>query len=286
MKKIYQLDEGVIDVSGLQFESDVAMRIESHVLGYARVETFALEGDHRVQIQRDIHSLVFFSQGENERGYARVNGRKIPHGGQLRKRIDVLPSGLEYSGAYVGKGLKASILSIDPRLSRCMPSLEGGLDLKLRTQLNDAFMWTIYEQFMHASDPLLKESLSMTLLIYISRKSLDTPVSTGFGAGRKRRLVDYVEEHLEQPISISELADEVGVSVFHFLRLFKLAFFITPYQYILQRRVERAKVLLSHTTYSIEMVGFKCGFNSGSQFSQTFSRAVGQSPSAFRKSLS
>lgn len=285
MKEIFQSDEGLIDLLGLKYEFDTPLRIESQTLDFGRIETIGFEGNHLVQIQRDTHSLVFFSDGENERGHARVDGKQIAHGGRLRGKIDVLPSGSEFSATYVGKGFKASLLSIDPRLAQYLPSLEGELDLKPRTQISDAFMRMMCEQFIHANDPLLKESLLMTLLVYMSRRPLEPQMATGFSAGKKKRLVDYVEDHLEQPISVSELAAEVGVSVFHFVRLFKLAFAVTPYQYILQRRVERARILLSHTTHSIEMVGFKCGFNSGSQFSQTFSRIVGQSPSAFKKSL-
>lgn len=154
-----------------------------------------------------------------------------------------------------------------------------------QTQVNDNFLRMMCEQFIHARDPLLRESLLLTLLVYLSRKPLEPTSMGGFNLGKRRRLIDYVEAHLERNISISDLAAQANCSVFHFVRLFRRSFDVTPYQYILQRRVERAKALLSCGSDSMERVASQCGFNSASQFSQTFSRIAGCSPSAFRKNL-
>jgi AraC family transcriptional regulator len=284
----HKKSSGHVEIDGLHYsldELDVELKASSKIWEFGRVDQVDIQGDHLIRLLRDTHTLVFFSLGENKYGQAKIDGKRVMHGGRLHGKIDILPKGSEFSAAYVGGHFSATVMSIDSKLATLLPSAGDTLDLKPQTQLNDNFLRMMCEQFIHASDPLLQESLLMTLLVYMSRKSFEPQVSTGFNLGKKRKLIDYVEEHLENYISVSDLANEVGLSVFHFLRLFKTTFSITPYQYILQRRTTRAKILLTLTNESIEIISFKCGFNGGSQFSQTFSRIVGVTPSAFRKSL-
>lgn len=284
--EIQRTDEGEIDLAGIQYELDAKLESESSIWKFGRVDQITILGDHRINLQRDTHSLVFFRQGQNHEKFVSVDGKKIAHDSSpLAGKIDVLPKGSQYTSNYVGGTFSATVMSIDPSLADLLPSSDGVLDLIPQTQLSDNFLRMMCEQFIHASDPLLRESLLMTLLVYLSRKSMEPQVSSGFHSAKKRKLIEYVEDHLEHPISISDLANQAAVSTFHFLRLFKLSFGITPYQYILQRRVERAKVLLTHTDDRIDTVGYKSGFSSASQFSQTFSRVAGISPSAFKKSL-
>ncbi|WMI97570.1 AraC family transcriptional regulator [Pseudomonas chlororaphis subsp. aurantiaca] len=285
MQRVQQCQGGQFDLGGLRYDLETTLEAESSIWDFGRVDKIQIQGDHLVQLKRDSHSLVFFSQGENQHGHARIDGKRVPHGGKLQGKIDIIPKGSEFTSTYRGGYFSAAVMSIEPRLAELLPSYQGVLEIKPYLQLNDNLMRMMCEQFIHVSDPLLQESMLMTLLVYMSRKSFEPQVGAGFNLARKTKLIDYVEEKLEGPISIGQLANEVGGSVFHFLRVFKLSFGITPYQYILQRRVERARILLSHTDHSIEIVGFKCGFSSSSKFSQTFSRIAGTSPSAFRKSL-
>lgn len=100
-----------------------------------------------------------------------------------------------------------------------------------------------------------------------------------------RAVQSYVEEHLEQPIVLAELATAAGLSSFHFLRAFKRSLGVTPGQYVLDRRMERARSLLKSSNLSIAEIGIRVGFDYSSHFARAFGRAVGTTPSMFRNSF-
>jgi AraC family transcriptional regulator len=96
------------------------------------------------------------------------------------------------------------------------------------------------------------------------------------------QVLDYIDAHLHQEIKLSDLAALLGISQFHFSCLFKQAIGTTPYQYLLQQRVERAKQLLKQTERSIMDIALECGFNSHSHLSQKFRQLTGMTPKAYR----
>ncbi len=100
-----------------------------------------------------------------------------------------------------------------------------------------------------------------------------------------RAVQSYVEEHLEHPITLAESAAAAGLSSFHFLRAFKQSMGVTPGQYVLDRRMERARSLLMSSKLSIAEVGISVGFDYSSHFARAFRRAVGTTPSMFRNSF-
>ena len=104
-------------------------------------------------------------------------------------------------------------------------------------------------------------------------------------SARLRRVFEYVDAHLDEGISLSTLAHQSGTSTFHFSRLFKRRTGIAPHQFIIQKRIERARSLLSDADFSINEVAFRCGFSQLSHFTSTFRRTVGVSPSAYRRLL-
>ena len=83
--------------------------------------------------------------------------------------------------------------------------------------------------------------------------------------------------------SIEELAGELGVSPFHFIRQFEAVFGTTPHQYRIQVRLDRAKHLLALGSHSVTDVCMEVGFSSLGSFSTLFSRRFGESPSTFRR---
>jgi len=100
-----------------------------------------------------------------------------------------------------------------------------------------------------------------------------------------RAVQSYVEDHLEQSIALAELAAAASLSSFHFLRAFKHSFGVTPGQYVLDRRMDRARSLLKNTGLSVAEIGLSVGFEHASHFTRAFRRAVGLPPSIFRSSL-
>lgn len=95
----------------------------------------------------------------------------------------------------------------------------------------------------------------------------------------------YMEEHYMEPISIEILAELCSLSTSHFHRVFIDTAHITPTNYLLNLRLNHAKILLSTTNMSITEIALKCGFNSISYFSYCFKKASNKTPKEFRDSF-
>lgn len=95
--------------------------------------------------------------------------------------------------------------------------------------------------------------------------------------------IRFMNRHLFQPIGVQEVADAVNLSPSHFSRRFKARTGYSPYEYIVLRRIDRAKYLLASTDKSIKEIAFATGYNSEENFIHSFQKNVGISPSLFRK---
>ena len=93
----------------------------------------------------------------------------------------------------------------------------------------------------------------------------------------------YMDHHYHQPITLDQVSQEAGFSPYHFIRLFHLAYKQTPHQYLIQQRIEQAKVLLRTSDLSVRGICFAVGFESLGSFSTLFRRMVGLSPGSYRK---
>ncbi len=98
-----------------------------------------------------------------------------------------------------------------------------------------------------------------------------------------RRLMEFIEANLDGDLSLEKMAADVGISPLYLPRAFKAAFGQSPHQYVLRRRIERAKELLRDTATPVVDVALASGFSSQSHLSNWFLRLVGVSPAAYRK---
>ena len=101
--------------------------------------------------------------------------------------------------------------------------------------------------------------------------------------GPLRAVVAYVEDHLDNGLSLEQMAAAAHLSVYHFARQFKAATGLPPHQYVILRRVERAKQLLQSGSFSLAEVAAHAGFSDQSQFTHHFKRLVGVTPGRFRR---
>jgi AraC family transcriptional regulator len=139
-----------------------------------------------------------------------------------------------------------------------------------------------------AGGPLAAESLANVLAVHLIRHVSATPRPTRGRDGalprrRLRAVVEYVEEHLDASPTLEQIAAVARLSPYHFARQFKAAVGLPPHQYVILRRVERAKRLLqAGTDLSLAEVAAHAGFSDQSQFSRHFKRIVGVTPGRFR----
>ena len=99
---------------------------------------------------------------------------------------------------------------------------------------------------------------------------------------RLQRAVAYIHDNIAEELSLDEIASEAAISRFHFVRAFRKAFGISPYQYVIHERMERAKILLKTTRLPVAEVAARVGYDDVSRFGRHFRRHVGTTPAAFR----
>lgn len=134
---------------------------------------------------------------------------------------------------------------------------------------------------------LYVESLTNVLAVHLLRNysTVQTCVTRYDAELSDRQLLqvtDYISDRLADEIKLSDLAQLLGISQFHFSRLFKRSVGVPPHQYLLQQRLERAKHLLKHTELSVMEIALLCGFSSHSHLGKWFRRYTGMPPKAYR----
>ena len=97
-----------------------------------------------------------------------------------------------------------------------------------------------------------------------------------------REVVDYIGDNLQKDLTLAEMARVARMSPYHFSRLFKESTGLTPHQYVIERRVQRARELLSSTDLPIAEVALLCGFAHQSHLNRHFKRLLGVNPKALR----
>jgi AraC family transcriptional regulator len=117
------------------------------------------------------------------------------------------------------------------------------------------------------------------------RVTLPRTVKTPLAPWRLQRVVDYVESHLSDRISLSDLSEVAGLSRMHFAAQFRLATGVSPHSYIITRKVERAKQLLLDQAFSIVDIALLLGFSSQAHFTQIFKKAIGDTPHRWRQNI-
>ncbi|MES2260417.1 MAG: AraC family transcriptional regulator [Pseudomonadota bacterium] len=99
----------------------------------------------------------------------------------------------------------------------------------------------------------------------------------------RRRLADYIEENLAQPITLGMLAQLACMSEFHLARMFRVSFGMPPSAWIAQRRLDRARGLLKSGALPLQQVADACGYADLSHFSHRFRAAFGAPPGRYRQ---
>lgn len=133
---------------------------------------------------------------------------------------------------------------------------------------------------------LLVDSLKTALAIHLLRNYCTnlpkSSYSDGLSSTQLRLVTDYINTHLHRDLKLVELSAIVQISPYYFLRLFKKSLGVTPHQYILQRRINRAKDLLQ-SSMTLSEIAVRVGFCDQSHLSRCFRRILGKTPSQFRQ---
>ena len=137
--------------------------------------------------------------------------------------------------------------------------------------------------------PALAMNEMVTLLLgYLTRTFASSEAGSvssmgGLALWQKRRASQMIHAHLNDDVSLTDLATECGLSPSHFARAFKRSFGIPAHQYLIQQRVEMARNLLLHSDESLLSIALQCGFTDQSAFNRTFRSLIGAAPGAWQR---
>lgn len=131
------------------------------------------------------------------------------------------------------------------------------------------------------------ESLANVLAVHLIRNysgTISKPLlqNDAINDFKLAQVKDFIEAHLAENLTISQMAKVAHLSQFHFARAFKVATGESPHQYVIQQRIERAKMLLSITRLSVFEVADRVGFSNQSHFTAQFRKITGVTPKVYR----
>jgi AraC family transcriptional regulator len=137
---------------------------------------------------------------------------------------------------------------------------------------------------------LFTESLATALAVYLAQQySAASPKMqirrAGLPPPRLHRVLNYIGEKLDDNLSLSDLADIAGMNLFYFARLFKQSTGMSPYRYVLDQRIQRAKQLLRNSPITIHEASVRTGFVDQAHFTKVFRRLAGLTPTQYRREV-
>jgi AraC family transcriptional regulator len=119
---------------------------------------------------------------------------------------------------------------------------------------------------------------------YSTRSHRFQDYEDGLSKQKLRQAIEYIQAHLSENLSLTEIANELGMSQYYFCHLFKRSTGTSPHQFLIRQRVEQAKRLLKQSERTVTAIALDCGFANQSHFAKYFRHYTGINPNQFRKS--
>lgn len=192
-------------------------------------------------------------------------------------------------------GLESMILTIsDPALRAANDGISGNVELRVVLKLADARLGALVAAVNaervagFPSGRLFLDSIELALAValvndYAFRRPSPRIYRGGLTPARLRKVVELVHAEMDGDLSLEELANTAGLSITHFSQMFRQSTGQSPHQFVLQRRIERAKEMLHAAENRVLDVAVACGFKSQEHFARVFRSLCGASPTEYRQ---
>jgi AraC family transcriptional regulator len=243
------------------------------------------------------HMLIMSEHQERDDGETLLEGLPKSTLREFSRKLSFVPAGHRFFGWQKPRVLaRVTYFYLDPR----GPGVDHELnfsetEFRPRLFFFDRDLWETARKLKaqaERSDPdqrQYREVLGILLMHELLRLNNGCVAPGEYRGGlaewQKRKVAQYIEEHLSETIPLAVLAELAKLSPFHFARAFKQSFDVPPYQYVSNRRMERAMTLLVNPATSVMQVALNVGFSDSSSFSTRFRKHTGLSPTIYRRSL-
>jgi AraC family transcriptional regulator len=240
--------------------------------------------------QSDLHFCALHDIVLRDGGIRAGDGREI-HQKDLRGSLTYVPKGAAVEGWSELAQRRSSYTAIyfDPSLLHEELEERFPEDWEPKVYFRNPEVAATLQRFTRLltedeADDLFSETLGLMTVLSLHRAAAE-PVVQKLAISRfaLSRVIDYIDQNLARQISLSDLAAVAGLSRFHFNRAFKKALGQTPYQYVLDRRIERGRRLLAEHALSLEQVAVAVGFREAAHFQKAFKAREGITPMTFRR---
>jgi len=243
------------------------------------------------------HLLIMSERASRDDGETLIEGLPKSTLRELSRKMCLVPAGHEFHGWQKPRVLtRVTYFYIDPH-STLLDS-EGGfanIEFEPRLFFFDSNLWETTVKLKAQAEQQASgrrsygEALSVVLAHELVRLNNGTAganhnIRGGLAGWQKNRVRNYIEEHLDDDVSLMTLAELAHLSPFHFARAFKQSFELPPHRYLTLRRIERAKELLGQRELSVTQIGLDVGFSETSAFSSALRKQTGE-PTDFRRVL-
>jgi AraC-like DNA-binding protein len=239
----------------------------------------------------DDHDLLLLTRGSGHRGQGKLAGEAFILEANRDLRTTFVPHGADASIEFGTSARSVNLLFPKGQLDAMVEDRARGAINPLLFGSNSSLIGLISLIELELFRPGLVADMIADQAIRSMALILSGVDRHGFIAecervtiapARLRRVIDFIEANLSQPLTLELLAHIAGLSVFHFARVFKLATGSSPYAYVNDRRLLLAQRLLMAREMAVQDIAPLCGFPRHANFSAAFARARGMSPSQYR----
>jgi AraC family transcriptional regulator len=267
--------------------SEIDFEISRVTIGRA-AESATWQPQHRLFVTLAGGTRATEAQAEGERRYV---------GADTPGAVSFIPAGRKRRGWYRGDAFEVANIALPPetiaRVAGPQAQLER-LEFVPATNRRDPYIHSLVlalrdemENGGVAGRLFVETAVAALSLHLVRRYSSLTPRPASLPAlpaDKLRMLLDYIEDHLSQDVSLASLAQRVEMSADSLARRFKQAMGMPPHRHVMIRRLERAKDLLRESELSLAEIAYVVGFSSQSHFTTVFRQHTGVTPRIFKQS--
>jgi AraC family transcriptional regulator len=195
--------------------------------------------------------------------------------GQTSKNTEFMSAPLRTDGLCLN--VSNSKTSISPIVARTRVRSRNHSDFTARISVLDDVRRAIERNLLDGA-----HAAALRLVSLLSQPN-EMCARGGLAPWQRRKIDCYLREHLEQPVELDQLAQQVPLSVSHFCRAFKATYGDTPHAYIIRLRLALAKEKMLATDAPLIQIALASGFADQAHLSKLFRRVMGETPSAWRR---